>query len=261
MNRAVATRKLIRTNLRCAHSLWPNLCSKARMFTLRELTTAFQLSLSNGDLKIMDGYWYITHAGLLRLAHRQRCLGIRTVVDHNLSDPAACRWVFKAVVHTSARSRGFVGYGDADPSNVNSLMHGCELRIAETRAVNRALRKAYGIGLCSVEELGGTAQSSSSPKDAARNPDTGSNGQPRVRDRLSQLMHEHRLDPILVKSYAVEFCGVQSLREVSRQKIEDFIRHLREWADQDRDGLLFSERGSGADRHKQHLPKRLSGHQ
>ena len=28
------------------------------------------------------------------------------------------------------------------------------MRVAETRAVNRALRKAYGIGLCSVEELG-----------------------------------------------------------------------------------------------------------
>jgi len=33
-------------------------------------------------------------------------------------------------------------------------MQGAEMRIAETRAVNRALRKAYGIGLCSVEELG-----------------------------------------------------------------------------------------------------------
>ena len=53
-----------------------------------------------------------------------------------------------------AHSKGFVGYGDADPSNVSSMVHGAELRIAETRAVNRALRKAYGIGLCSVEELG-----------------------------------------------------------------------------------------------------------
>ena len=51
-------------------------------------------------------------------------------------------------------SQGFVGYGDADPSNVSSLVHGAEMRVAETRAVNRALRKAYGIGLCSVEELG-----------------------------------------------------------------------------------------------------------
>lgn len=45
---------------------------------------------------------------------------------------------------------GFVGYGDADPSNVSSLVRGAEMRVAETRAVNRALRKAYGIGLCSV---------------------------------------------------------------------------------------------------------------
>ena len=51
-------------------------------------------------------------------------------------------------------SKGFVGYGDADPSNVSPLVRGAEMRVAETRAVNRALRKAYGIGLCSVEELG-----------------------------------------------------------------------------------------------------------
>jgi hypothetical protein len=42
-----------------------------------------------------------------------------------------------------------LGYGDADPSNVSSRVRG-----AETRAVNRALRKACGIGSCSVEEIG-----------------------------------------------------------------------------------------------------------
>ena len=31
------------------------------------------------------------------------------------------------------------------------------MRVAETRAVNRALRKAYGIGICSVEEIGSFA--------------------------------------------------------------------------------------------------------
>jgi hypothetical protein len=64
------------------------------------------------------------------------------------------RWVSKATVYKSPRSHGFVGYGDADPTNVSSLVHGAEMRVAETRAVNRALRKAYGIGLCSLEELG-----------------------------------------------------------------------------------------------------------
>ena len=33
------------------------------------------------------------------------------------------------------------------------------MRVAETRAVNRALRKAYGIGICSVEEIGSFAES------------------------------------------------------------------------------------------------------
>ena len=35
---------------------------------------------------------------------------------------------------------------------------GAEMRVAETRAVNRALRKAYGIGICSVEEIGSFAE-------------------------------------------------------------------------------------------------------
>jgi hypothetical protein len=48
---------------------------------------------------------------------------------------------------------------NADPSNVSPLVRGAEMRIAETRAVNRALRKAYGIGLCSVEELGWSPKS------------------------------------------------------------------------------------------------------
>src|SRR6202043_3546321 len=100
------------------------------------------------------GRWYVTHAGLLRISERRRCSGIRTTLEKELSNPAASRWVFRSIVYKSSRSRGFVGYGDADPSNVSPLVRGAELRIAETRAVNRALRKAYGIGLCSVEELG-----------------------------------------------------------------------------------------------------------
>jgi hypothetical protein len=61
---------------------------------------------------------------------------------------------------------GFVGYGDADPSNVSTLVRGAEMRVAETRAVNRALRKAYGIGICSVEEIGSAAE----PPQAAPEP-------------------------------------------------------------------------------------------
>ncbi|MGO9347175.1 MAG: hypothetical protein ACLPZJ_12430, partial [Terriglobales bacterium] len=58
------------------------------------------------------------------------------------SDPSNQRWAFEATVYKSRACRGFVGYGDADPSNVSPLVRGAEMRVAETRAVNRALRKA-----------------------------------------------------------------------------------------------------------------------
>ena len=142
-----------RASLRLATSLWGKL-PPAAVTGLKEMGIRYSFSLALGDLLYLNHRWYVTHAGLLRIAQRNRCSGMRTAVDKGLSDPASCRWVFKATVYKSPRSRGFVGYGDADPSNVSSLVHGAEMRVAETRAVNRALRKAYGIGLCSVEELG-----------------------------------------------------------------------------------------------------------
>ena len=142
-----------RANARSARSIWGQLPSST-IGALKQMTQRFALSVIEGDLLLIDGRWYVTHAGLLRIAQHNRCFGIRTAVDKALSDPASNRWVFSATVYKSPRSRGFVGYGDADPSNVSSLVHGAEMRVAETRAVNRALRKAYGIGLCSVEELG-----------------------------------------------------------------------------------------------------------
>jgi hypothetical protein len=102
----------------------------------------------------LAGSSYVTHAELLRLAVRNHCLGIQAEPVLALCRPGKNFWVFKATVYKSARCRGFVGYGDAHPGNVSPLIfHHAELRMAETRAVNRALRKAYGIGLCSLEDL------------------------------------------------------------------------------------------------------------
>jgi hypothetical protein len=97
---------------------------------------------------------YTTHGDLLRLAQRKRCCGILTEPVIPLCRPEKNFWVFKATVFKSSKCRGFVGYGDAHPGNVSPLIFNhAELRMAETRAVNRALRKAYGIALCSLEEL------------------------------------------------------------------------------------------------------------
>ena len=155
MKSPAATDKVLAArNCRLAKRLWEVGLSRWHIQTLRELTRAFQFSLLVGDLLLLDGKWYVTHTGLIRLARRKHCAGIHVRPMPDFSDPAAQRWAFEATVYKSKACRGFVGFGDAAPSNVSSLVHGAEMRVAETRAVNRALRKAYGIGICSIEEIG-----------------------------------------------------------------------------------------------------------
>ena len=230
-----------RRNIRCARAIWGVLPSGA-LATLRELTRRFALSVPDGHIQFLNGHWYITHSGLLRIAGDRHCAGISAVVQRGLSEPSANRWVFKAVVYKTRGSKGFVGYGDADPSNTSSLVRGAEMRVAETRAVNRALRKAYGIGLCSVEELG--SQPPSVPplhEGKAVRPPNGNgsaNGQPRLRDKLCLLIRKYELDPNLVKRYAADFCGTETLRDAGRDLVEAFISTVAEEAAKDRSALI-----------------------
>src|SRR5712692_3690071 len=150
--------QLVRKNVRIAKRWEMGQLGVDVIDRLREMTINFGFSLALGDLTYLDGGWYVTHAGLVRLSSRRRCRGIQVEQVLDSCDKSTGRWVFRATVYKSPGSKGFVGYGDADPSNVSALVRGAELRVAETRAVNRALRKAYGIGLCSVEELGWTSR-------------------------------------------------------------------------------------------------------
>jgi hypothetical protein len=242
--RRKATRRnqLFLSNLRLARSTWGVLPS-VKLQSLRRLTDAYGLSVAAGDLQFLDGRWYVTHSGLLRIAECRGCAGIRTHLLKQFSDSSLSRWVFRATVYTTAESRGFVGYGDADPSNTSSLVRGAEMRVAETRAVNRALRKAYAIGLCSVEELGSFSTPQKpfvvTPYSNGYSGSNGSNnGQPRLRDKLCLLIRKYELDPNLVRRYACDFCGTQELRDASRGLVEAFISTLTEEAAKDRAALL-----------------------
>ena len=233
--------KLIRENLRAVKQLYPDVTSFQTQ-VLRELSLTLGLSVRSGDLLMLDTRWYVTHSGLLRVAQRRRCSGITTELAEGVSNPKEGRWVFKATVAKS-ETQHFVGYGDADPSNVSLLVQGAEMRVAETRAVNRALRKAYGIGICSVEEIGSFAKPQQSDRESKKLPPqpangNGNNGGPKVRDRLCQLIRQHRLDPNLVKAYATDFCGVKALRDATREQVETFVTQLADWAEKDRPALL-----------------------
>jgi len=238
-----AAKSLVALNLGFATRYWKRTLTTSHRTTLKSLSEDYGLSVSLGELWLLDGKWYITHAGLLRLARRQGCRGIQTRPLREFCDPGANKWVFRAIVYRARGSQGFVGYGDADPSNVSPLVRGAEMRVAETRAVNRALRKAYGIGLCSIEELGASSSSLPEPtlnkeKVPAEPSPTPGNGQPRLRDRLCQLIRQHQLDPTLVKRYAAHFCATETLREAPRELVETFVNNLAEWAVKDRAGLL-----------------------
>src|SRR5713226_9763975 len=150
--------KRLQRELTRAEKIWGPLAECA-IASFASLVSTYHLSVVSGDLLYLNNRWYVTHTGLLSLAYRRRCAGIRVLPVRAFCNPGMGRWAFKATVYRSQRCKGFAGYGDADPSNVSPLVHGAEMRVAETRAVNRALRKAYGIGICSVEEIGSFAES------------------------------------------------------------------------------------------------------
>ena len=234
--------ELASKNLRAAKKRWGINLNKTSLEALKYLSREYGFAVLAGDLVYLDHGWYVTHSGLLRLARRRQCVGIETQPELELCDVSANRWAFRATAYKSAACKGFFGYGDADPTNVSSLVRGAEMRIAETRAVNRALRKAYGIGLCSIEEIGSTSgpsgpvQQQKQPKPAAILNVNG-NGH-HLRDRLLVLIRQQKLDGALVKAYAADFCDVKELRDASKEQIQQFIQHLSEYATNDRDGLL-----------------------
>ena len=59
-----------------------------------------------------------------------------------------------------------------------------------------------------------------------------------MRGRLCQVIRKHNLNPVLVKAYAVDFCGTKALKDATREQVEDFVQQLSDSARKDRDALL-----------------------
>jgi hypothetical protein len=227
-------------NFITAQQTWNCNFSPLQLEQLKVLSERYEFSVSAGDLLMVDGRWYVTHTGLLRLATRKRCSGIHVRPVMEFCDAANCRWAFEATVYRSRSCRGFIGYGDADLANTSPVVRGSEMRVAETRAVNRALRKAYGIGVCSIEEVG-SAPRPEPPAQVLQLPviaeNSNGNGH-RLRNQIFLLIRKHKLDAGLVKLYAVDYCGVNELRQATREQIEAFTKHLAEYAEKDHAGLI-----------------------
>jgi hypothetical protein len=90
--------------------------------------------------------------GLLSLAHDEELRSVRTRIVELPTDTNGFRAVVRAAVRT--RRGLFTATGDATPENVNPEVSGHTIRVAESRAIARALRLAVNIGEVAVEELG-----------------------------------------------------------------------------------------------------------
>ena len=96
----------------------------------------------------ISGKSFVTYEGLLNDFHKNGGTSIDTEVIS--FDP----YIVKATV--KGEKGTFSGHGDADKDNVNSMIVRHKYRMAETRAIARALRWYNNIGMCSVDELGGS---------------------------------------------------------------------------------------------------------
>jgi hypothetical protein len=225
-----------------ARRIWPTASDEA-LARLDEICDQHHFSILRGDLILLEAGWYVTHTALLNLAQRHHCAGILVNTLDQFCNGEKRTWVFEATVYKSKSCRGFSGMGDACPANVSQHLWGAELRIAETRAVNRALRKAYGIGLSSVEELGSSSPTPPSNGSAKRVPARfGTNleviAPVPLRDQLRQIIRQHKLDPVLTKSYALEHLQLKSLRDATREQVRELVEHLQKRLFEDRDVLL-----------------------
>jgi len=105
------------------------------------MDSRFIINLSGND--------FVLHEGLLNEFHANG--GTKITTELLSSDNGV--YLFKATVEGAKGV--YTGHGDANQDNVNSMVGRHLIRMAETRAINRALRFYNNIGMCSVDELGG----------------------------------------------------------------------------------------------------------
>lgn len=100
----------------------------------------------------LQGKEFILYAGLVALARKHGLNSIQ--VDRLESGPDG--HVFKATV--DGELGRYEAHGDASPKNVGKMIVPHAMRMAETRAIARALRSYTAVGMCSLEELGGSTE-------------------------------------------------------------------------------------------------------
>jgi hypothetical protein len=111
----------------------------------------------------LQGKDYILFQGILECAHEY--YELKTIDTSNIIQLPTKENGMQAIIHAKVETkdgRVFTGTGDADPTNVHTNIKKHLIRMAETRAVGRALRFLTGFGTL-FEELDSIEDLSSAP--------------------------------------------------------------------------------------------------
>lgn len=233
------------------------------MTTDREHPFIHRLPIKDRTGAVVAEKEVVSYRGLLDLAHRD---GLRRVTTRLVQIPTKENGE-TAIVRADVRTnRGrFTGIGDASPLSVHPRMVPHLIRLAETRAEARALRKAVNIGVVALEELGedlsdtstydgqvhpqegtaheATASRSDPPADRRQGPATGPSDQ--QRRYLFGLLAGRGLEGDQARDFLHRELAVASLDHAPRFAISKLIDRLKREAEQSSESTAAMNGRSG----------------
>lgn len=112
-------------------------------------------AIQDEHIIVLQGKKYVTHQGLLAAGHDMGLVSIKSeILQMSMSENwAVVQATVTLIPDGNDEIRIFQGIGDGTKANLPVHMQSSFLRMAETRAINRALRLATKNGMTSIEEL------------------------------------------------------------------------------------------------------------
>ncbi len=213
-----------------------------------------RIPIKNRSGDVVGEVEVVAYRGLLDMVHRDGLRSLRTTLIQIPSKENGETAIVSAEIVTGKGT--FTGIGDANPGNVNPRIAPHIIRMAETRAEARAMRKAVNIGVVALEELmddvdtEGTRDGTMQPvgdarrpvapanedapvNDSApsaspqRRPPSGSKATDEQRRYVYRLLSERGIEGEAIKTYLERELGVPAVIDASKSAVSALIDRLK----------------------------------
>lgn len=182
----------------------------------------------------LGGNPYITSDGLLWLGNNHKDIERRIIAikaEIMQADFEKSIFVVKATV-ILGNGQEYQGIGTATKDNLTriTLHHGLEM--AETRAVARALRKAYAIGIPSLEELSEKSEKEPEPQQPHPQQPQQQAISDKQRNRLFAIAKEHGVSNDEIKEIIGRY-GYTSTKDIKIEDYDKIVKDIEEFSEKE----------------------------